>query len=77
MTLEEIIFEMIFCNKFVIVCDSDESWTFENSQHRVSLKNAGFTHVLNENYEMDDNGEYHYNPIFENFDEYMEKRENE
>lgn len=75
MSIEEIVYEMIFCNKFVIVTDSDESWTFEKLAAQSFFKDAGFTHILHEEFVYRDDGNYHYISTFKTFEDYMKKRE--
>ena len=52
MPLAEIFYNMIFCNKFVIITDSDETDTFMNLYEKGFFKSTDFKYVLYDNLEM-------------------------
>ena len=66
MSTEEIIFEIIFCNSFVIIIDSDESYTFSTLYETNFFKDAGFKYILHEKWLEDESEKgYHSAPEFE------------
>ena len=69
---------MIFCNKFVIITDSDETDTFMNLYEKGFFKSTDFKYVLYDNWKWDDEkNESITNPIFMNFEDYMHRHDGE
>lgn len=67
-TDEEIFFDMIFNNKFIIVVDSDESYHFDSMIENGMVETNLFTHIL-EYHSSAKDGKY----SFDDFEEYSDK----
>lgn len=78
MTKKEIFEEIIFCNKFIIVVDSDSSETFYDLLDEQYFVESGFTHVLTNNYEYDSKtNTYSYNYALKTIDNVISERKAE
>lgn len=78
MSFKEICYHVIFCNKFVIITDSDETDTFMNMYEQGFFKNTDFKYVLYDNYQYDPKtNESSCDPIFMNFEDYMHRYDKE
>lgn len=78
MSLAEIFYNMIFCNKFVIITDSDETDTFMNLYEKGFFKSTDFKYVLYDNWKWDkETNESTTDPIFMNFEDYMHRHDGE
>lgn len=77
-SLKEIFHHIIFCNKFVIITDSDETDTFMNLYEQGFFEDTDFRFVLYDNYNYNaEKDEDKYDPIFMEFNEYMHRYDNE